>query len=122
MALAAIFGGLIGFDRQKKHKPAGLRTHILVAIGAAVFSLISIKAFPQDPARIAANIVVGIGFLGAGTIFRAEKHIEGLTTAASLWATAGIASAAAFGFYWEALAVAVLVFLVLEFVEVDALV
>ncbi|MEK6967801.1 MAG: MgtC/SapB family protein [Nanoarchaeota archaeon] len=120
--LAALLGGLIGFDREKHHKPAGLRTHILVAIGAAVFTVISVKAFPDDPARIAANIVVGIGFLGAGTIWRAQNHVQGLTTAASLWATAGVAFAIALGFYWEGLAVALLVFLVLEFVKVDELV
>ena len=117
--LAGLLGGLIGFDRQLMHKPAGLRTHILVAIGAAVFTIISAKAFPNDPARITANIVVGIGFLGAGTIWKAQNHVQGLTTAVSIWATAGIA--AALGFYWEAAATAVIIFLVLELVKLDEL-
>ncbi len=117
--LAALLGGIIGFDRQRQHKPAGLRTHILVAIGAAAFAVISLKAFPADPARITANIVVGIGFLGAGTIWRAQHHVQGLTTAASLWATAAVATAAALGFYWESLAIAVLIFVVLELVKVE---
>ena len=119
--LAGLLGGLIGFDRQRMHKPAGLRTHILVAIGAAVFTIISAKAFPNDPARITANIVVGIGFLGAGTIWKAQNHVQGLTTAVSIWATAGIAVAAALGFYWEAAATAVIIFLVLELVKLDEL-
>jgi len=119
--LAGLLGGLIGFDRQRMHKPAGLRTHILVAIGAAVFTIISAKAFPNDPARITANIVVGIGFLGAGTIWKAQNHVQGLTTAVSIWATAGIATAAALGFYWEAATTAVIIFLVLELVKLDEL-
>ena len=119
--LAGLLGGLIGFDRQRMHKPAGLRTHILVAIGAAVFTIISAKAFPNDPARITANIVVGIGFLGAGTIWKAQNHVQGLTTAVSIWATAGIAVAAALGFYWEAAATAVIIFVVLELVKLDEL-
>ena len=87
---------------------------MLVAIGTSTFTLVSVLAFPNDQARIAANIVMGIGFLGAGTIWHLQNHIEGLTTAASLWATAAMAMAASLGFYWEASIVAILIFLILE--------
>ncbi len=117
--LSALLGGLIGFDRQKKHKPAGLRTHILVCMGAALFTKIAIISFPLNPVPVIANIIVGIGFLGAGTIWKIQKHVQGLTTAASLWITAGVAITVALGFYIEALIITVVVFLVLEFAEID---
>jgi putative Mg2+ transporter-C (MgtC) family protein len=117
LILAALLGGVIGFDRERHHKPAGLRTHILVAIGAAAFTGISLNAFPLDSARIVSNIVVGIGFLGAGTIWRFQNHVQGLTTAASLWATAAMAMAVAVGLYWEALIITIIIFSVLEFVK-----
>ena len=85
LILAAVAGGIIGFERKTFHKPAGIRTHMLVSTGAALFTLVSTTAFTEtDPSRIAAGIVTGIGFLGAGTIFRAKDTVKGLTTAASL--------------------------------------
>jgi putative Mg2+ transporter-C (MgtC) family protein len=98
--LAAALGGVIGFQRERLDKPAGFRTHILIASGAALFTVVSIMGFEtDDTARVAAGIVAGIGFLGAGSIIRRGNHIEGLTTAASIWAVAGIGMAAGSGLY-----------------------
>lgn len=101
--LAALFGAVIGYCREKERKAAGLRTHILVCLGSALFSLISIQAardFPGESAgRIASSVVTGIGFIGAGTIIQAGDSIIGITTAASIWVTAAIGMALAFGFF-----------------------
>lgn len=115
--LAVVLGAVIGIERETFHKPAGLRTHILVCVGSALFTLISLflvidKTLGQ-PAQIAAQIVSGIGFLGAGTIIREPSGVRGLTTAASLWATAGIGMAAGAGYYAGALAATLFVFLCL---------
>ncbi len=98
--LAAALGAIIGYQRERAGKPAGLRTHILICLGAALFTIASIYGFGgADPARIAAGIVTGIGFLGAGAIIRTREHIVGLTTAASIWAVAAIGLAAGAGLY-----------------------
>jgi putative Mg2+ transporter-C (MgtC) family protein len=98
--LATALGGIIGFQRERLDKPAGFRTHILIAAGAALFTVVSIMGFKtDDTARVAAGIVAGIGFLGAGSIIRRGNHIEGLTTAATIWAVAGIGMAAGSGLY-----------------------
>ena len=105
--LAAVLGGVIGFERQKHNKRiAGLRTHILVTVGSALIMLVSIYIFEAyagkanvDPGRIAAGVVTGIGFLGAGTIIRSGENVQGLTTAASLWTVSGIGLAVGCGFY-----------------------
>ncbi len=102
LSLALVLGGLIGWQRESAEKPAGFRTHILVCVGAALFTLISAVGFfgtGADPARVASNIVVGIGFLGAGTIWRTGVTVQGLTTAASLWTVAAIGTAAGVGYY-----------------------
>lgn len=102
LLLAMALGGVIGWQRESAEKPAGFRTHILVCVGAALFTLISAVGFfgsGADPARVASNIVVGIGFLGAGTIFRTGGTVQGLTTAASLWTVAAIGTAAGIGYY-----------------------
>jgi putative Mg2+ transporter-C (MgtC) family protein len=91
LLLATILTGLIGFEREATGKAAGLRTHAMVGFGAALFTLVSIAGFEEgDPARVAAQIVTGIGFLGAGAIWRSEDRVRGLTTAAGLWAAAAI--------------------------------
>lgn len=113
--LAAACGSLIGWQREKAHKPAGLRTHMLIAMGAALFTVVSIYVFPGDPARISANIVTGIGFLGAGAIIHRTQAVEGLTTAASIWMVAAIGLAAGAGLYIIAPAATIIVFLVLYF-------
>jgi len=91
LLLATLLTGLIGFEREATGKAAGLRTHAMVGFGAAMFTMVSITGFEAgDPARVAAQIVTGIGFLGAGAIWRSEDRVRGLTTAAGLWAVAAI--------------------------------
>jgi len=100
LLLSAFLSSLLGIEREYRHKPAGVRTHILVGMGATMFTILSHQAFPgADPARIASYIIAGIGFIGAGTIFKEENKIVGLTTAASLWLTSAIGMAVGVGFY-----------------------
>ena len=106
--LAFILGGVVGFERERVQRPAGLRTHMLVAAGSACFTVASVYGFEglgtvRDPARLAAQIVTGIGFLGAGTIFRTGSTVRGLTTASSIWITASIGVVAGLGMLWLAL-------------------
>lgn len=98
-------GLIIGFERQWHHKSAGLRTNTLVATGAALFVLLSINLtqYGGDPTRIIGQVVTGIGFLGAGIIFKEGSNVRGLTTAATVWCSAAIGSVAAGGYYWETL-------------------
>jgi putative Mg2+ transporter-C (MgtC) family protein len=112
LALAGFLSGIIGLERESRHRAAGLRTHILVSVGSALIMLISIYGFPavgRDPARLAAQVVSGIGFLGAGTIMREGVSIRGLTTAASLWVVAGIGLGVGAGFYLASVVTTVLV-------------
>ena len=100
LLLAAFLGGLIGLEREWRNKDAGLRTNILIAIGSAVFTLMSIEltdARTGDTSRVAAQIVTGIGFLGAGAIMRTDAGIHGLTTAATIWVNAAVGVAAGGG-------------------------
>lgn len=118
LTIACILGGAIGLQREGANRPAGFRTHVLVALGAALIMLVSIYGFDalgrvQDPARLAAQVVSGIGFLGAGTIMREGANIRGLTTAASLWVVAGIGLACGAGFYLGAVTTTVLVYITL---------
>ena len=110
LALAATLGGAIGAERELRDREAGFRTHLLVAVGAALFTLVSAYAWSDwsfstprgivfDPTRIAAQIVTGIGFLGAGAIIRHGFSVRGLTTAATLWVVAAIGMAAGAGYY-----------------------
>jgi putative Mg2+ transporter-C (MgtC) family protein len=102
--LAIILGGMIGLERERKHKPAGVKTHVLICIGAAVLTYLSSKfAYGGDPGRIAAQIVSGIGFIGAGTILQSKRVVQGLTTAATLWFTASIGMLVGAGFYIHAI-------------------
>lgn len=112
--LSIILGGLIGWQREHIGKSAGMRTHALVAIGATLFTILSISAFaPSDPGRVAAQIITGIGFLGAGAILHRRDKIEGLTTAAGLWVVAAIGMAIGVGWIMEAAIVAFAIFLLL---------
>ena len=103
LLLAAGLGAVIGYQRERAAKPAGLRTHILICVGAALFTIASICGFGplSDPARVAAGIVAGIGFIGAGAIIRRGEGgiVAGLTTAATIWVVAGIGLAAGAGLY-----------------------
>ncbi|MCX6089572.1 MAG: MgtC/SapB family protein [Candidatus Atribacteria bacterium] len=113
-------GGIIGYQREKAEKPAGLRTHILVCLGSTLITIVSIFAFGKmgaDPSRITAQIVSGVGFLGAGTIFRYGPSVKGLTTAASLWAVCGVGIAIGAGVYFAAFLGVVFILLVLVLLE-----
>ncbi len=113
---AATLGAIIGYQRERAGKPAGLRTVVLVCVGAALFTIASIYGFgaTADPSRVAAGIVVGIGFLGAGAIIRLRGGIvEGLTTAATIWVAAGIGLAAGAGLYLISAVTAAVILIVL---------
>jgi putative Mg2+ transporter-C (MgtC) family protein len=112
--LAAALGAIIGAQREWSGKPAGVRTLALISMGSALFTIISEIGFTGgDPARIAAGVVTGIGFLGAGAILHRHGGVEGLTTAASIWAVAGIGLAAGTGKYWLALTVTAIALVIL---------
>lgn len=122
LVLAILFGGLIGLERESVNKSAGFRTHILVCVGSTLIMLVSLDVFSQfqgkaniDPGRIAAQVVSGIGFLGAGTIMREGISVRGLTTAATLWAVAAIGLAVGIGYYFGAVISTGLVFLTLVY-------
>jgi putative Mg2+ transporter-C (MgtC) family protein len=120
LAVGLVLGAAIGWEREMNRQPAGFRTHSLVALGAALFTVISGFAFPgaeNDKTRIAAQIVSGIGFIGAGTILQDRGRIRGLTTAASLWAVAAVGTAAGAGLYVVAVAGAVLIVVVLDLLD-----
>lgn len=123
LLLAALLAGIIGLERESRHRAAGLRTHLLVSVGSALIMLISVYGFPgfplsqRDPSRLAAQVVSGIGFLGAGTILREGVSIRGLTTAASLWVVSGIGLAAGAGFYFGALVTTVVTGLALLYLN-----
>ena len=126
LACAMLVGLVIGTEREYTHRPAGLRTHILVALGACVVSVTGEALFHQynhtvgampDPARLSAQVITGVGFLGAGTILREGASVKGLTTAASLWATACLGVAAGFGYYGLALLGMVFIFVTLTVFE-----
>ena len=118
LALAAVFGAAVGLEREIHGHPAGMRTHLLVSLGSALFTVLSIHGFgastseqPIDPSRVAAQIVSGIGFLGAGAIIKDGFSVRGLTTAASLWAVAAVGMASGSGDHVLALiATAIIIF------------
>ncbi len=114
LLLAAFLSGLIGMDRERKQWDAGLRTHMLVGVGACLFTLLSYMAFPGgDPSRVASQILPGIGFLGAGTILKGRRDIHGLTTAASIWITAAVGMAVGVGAWLLALCATLIIWFVL---------
>jgi len=114
---SAVLGLAIGIQRELSHKPAGLRTHILICLGSALFTVVSVMGFSGtvDPARVAAGVVTGIGFIGAGVIFRGMRgdKVVGITTAASVWITAAIGIACGVGMYLIAVGVTVITVIVL---------
>ncbi|ABR49221.1 MgtC/SapB transporter [Alkaliphilus metalliredigens QYMF] len=122
LVLSAITGGLVGMEREASNRPAGLRTHVLVTLGSTLIMLISMYGFDGlgvggqggDPARLAAQVVSGIGFLGAGTILRTGSNIRGLTTAASIWVCGGIGLAIGNGYYVGGITTAVIVLFTLK--------
>lgn len=122
IALAFALGALLGWERQRAGRPAGLRTFMLVTAGSAAFTLVSVFGFidqgtVRDPGRIAAQIVTGIGFLGAGTIWRTPSTVGGLTTAAAIWFAAAVGMMAGAGMYAVAVVAAVLGFVCLQWLR-----
>lgn len=120
LTVGLVLGAVIGFERELHRQPAGFRTHSLVALGAALFTVVSAFGFRGDmvdPTRIAAQIVSGIGFIGAGTILQYRGHIRGLTTAASLWSVAAIGTAAGAGLYVVAIVGTLLILVILAILD-----
>lgn len=123
LLLACFLGALIGFERESIHRPAGLRTHALVCVGSCLVMLTSEYIFntfyngiaSADVARLGAQVISGIGFLGAGTILRQDNGVKGLTTAASLWAVACIGLATGIGYYEGAIISSIIVYVILIF-------
>ncbi len=122
MAISLLVGLIIGYERSKHQKPAGIRTYSLVCIGSTLFMIVSayglansapIQGFRMDPGRIAAQIVTGIGFLGAGVIWKDRGSVRGLTTAANLWVTAGLGMAIGLGLYFLTLISVACIFIAL---------
>jgi putative Mg2+ transporter-C (MgtC) family protein len=111
LALAALLGGLIGLDREAKHRPAGLRTNLFICVGAAMFTLLSheLAGEPSDYTRIAAQIIPGIGFIGAGSIIARGDLVTGITSAATLFVVASVGMAVGGGLYWVAIFATVLI-------------
>jgi putative Mg2+ transporter-C (MgtC) family protein len=120
LSVGLVLGAIVGFERELHSQPAGFRTHSVVALGSAIFTVVSAYAFSgpgADPTRIAAQIVSGIGFIGAGTILHSRGQIRGLTTAASLWSVAGIGMAAGAGLYGVAVTGTVLMLIILSILD-----
>lgn len=123
LMLAIILGGLVGYERQFKNRPAGLRTHILVCIGATLVQIISIdfyklnNIYNADPMRLGAQVISGIGFLGAGTILKEGINVKGLTTAASLWVVACIGISIGSGLYFESFAATIFIYFCLKWIK-----
>lgn len=120
LAAALVAGGAIGFERERGSQPAGLRTHMILALGAALVMILSINMgieFNSDPARLAAQVVSGIGFLGAGAILRFGFNVKGLTTASTLWTTAMVGLAVGYGYYLVSLFAVFIMLMVLTLVE-----
>lgn len=128
LLLAALLGGVIGWERERKNKQAGFKTHLLVSVGSALIMLTSIYGFSDhllnhpnarfDPARLAAQVVSGIGFLGAGAILRRSNNvISGLTTAATLWLVAAIGLSVGAGFYWPAVITILIIMLMIWLID-----
>lgn len=124
LILSVVLGGFIGLERQIHRRTAGLRTHILVSLGSCLIMLTSLYVFdiykhqvPLDPVRIAAGVITGIGFLGAGAIIREREQVRGLTTAASLWVVAAIGLAVGCGFYIASISASLLALITLLFLR-----
>ncbi|EAE7349565.1 MgtC/SapB family protein [Listeria monocytogenes] len=127
LVVAGLLGAIIGLDREIRAKEVGFRTHFLVSLGSALIMIVSQYGFSEiatmqnvsfDPSRVAAQVVSGIGFIGAGTIIIQKKFVRGLTTAAGLWATAGIGLAIGAGMYWVGIAATLLTLIGLEFLSI----
>lgn len=110
--LATLLGGLVGLERQSNHKSSGIRTMALISLGSCVFALISMSFPGADPTRVIAQIVTGIGFLGAGIIFKSGKSVFGLTSAATIWCTAGLGVVVGIGMFQLSIIVTFLILII----------
>jgi putative Mg2+ transporter-C (MgtC) family protein len=123
VTIAAILGGIIGLEREARGHDAGFRTNMLIAMGACLFTILSIRGFPlqdssaRDSARVAAQIVSGVGFLGAGALFQTKDRVKGLTTAATIWLIAAIGMAVGVSAYPLAIFTSILTFIILRFLR-----
>ncbi|HOE96150.1 MAG TPA: MgtC/SapB family protein [Candidatus Sumerlaeota bacterium] len=123
LSMAALCGGIIGWDREREDKPAGLRTHMMVALGAAAFMVLTVEVsrqttgFAYDPVRTVAGIAGGLGFLGAGTIIQSRHRVEGVTTAAGIWVVGALGTICGAGLYGVALLTTILAFIILTVVQ-----
>jgi len=118
LVAAALVGGIIGLEREMLHKPAGIRTHMLVALGSAVFATMTLEIAPVEIARVVAGVITGIGFLGAGTIFKSKDDVHGLTSAASIWVVAGIGLCVGLGLYFLSTIATILALIILHIVKI----
>ena len=121
LAVSMLLGGAIGFEREQDSQPAGLRTHMILVMGSCLAMILSINIGAEngtDPARMAAQVISGIGFLGAGAILRSGFNVKGLTTATTVWTTAIIGLAVGYGYYWVGAFTTVLVLVVLTLVSI----
>ena len=109
LILAAVLGAIIGYERESLHKPAGLRTHVLVSVASCLVTIVSIMEFPEDPARLLAQIIPGIGFIGAGSIIASGEKVIGITTATGIFVTSAIGIAVGTGNYVLAIAAVAIV-------------
>ncbi len=109
LMLAAALGAVIGFERESSHKPAGLRTHVLVSVASCLVTLVSILEFPEDPARLLSQIIPGIGFIGAGSIIASGEKVTGITTATGIFVTSSIGIAVGTGNYILAMVAVIIV-------------
>ena len=113
LIMAVILSGLIGYEREKSHKPAGLRTHVVVCIGATLLTIISVDYFFEDNARLVSALVTGLGFLGAGAIIASGRDIKGMTTAATIWFVAMVGIGVGIGWYQLSAMATIIVFILL---------
>lgn len=118
LLLAAFLSMIVGWERERKHREAGLRTHMLIGAGSCLFTALSIYGFPGgDPGRVASQILPGLGFLGAGAILKEGANVQGLTTAASMWVTAAVGMAVGTGAWFLAICASIIVWFVLAVVQ-----
>ena len=115
--LALVLGAIIGYEREKAHKVAGLRTHMMVCISSALITLVALYGFDEGTAdtssRIISNILIGIGFIGGGAILKQENHVQGTTTAATLWTVSAVGIAVGIGFTYAAILVTLIAYIIL---------
>lgn len=119
LVVSAALGAVVGLEREMNHKPAGLRTHMLVSIGACLFTTIIFMSITDNLGPAISGIITGIGFIGGGSIIATRGHIQGITTAASLWAVAAIGFAVGTGNYVLAISATIIVFIILQLRKVE---